>query len=73
MAPIQLMEVLAQVKVVGLLGGRCMIKPDRSPLCSPNTVGVSWVSFFPCCLFFFLVLSIQRTAVLARRRSYLDR
>ena len=37
-----------------LHGMFCMIKPDRPPFCSPNTVGVFWVSFFPFCLLFFL-------------------
>lgn len=40
-----------------LHGMFCMIKPDRPPFCSSNTVGVFWVSFFPFCLLFFLVLS----------------
>ena len=36
----------------------CTIKPDRPPFCSPNTVGVFGVSFFPFGLLsFFLVLS----------------
>ena len=38
----------------------CMIKPDRLPFCSPNTVDVFCVTSFPICLllFFSLVLSI---------------
>ena len=57
-----------------LHGMFCMIKPDRPPFCSYNSVGVFWVSFFPL-LSFSLLFSfwIQQTAVLASRRIYLDR
>ena len=58
-----------------LHGMFCKIKPDRPPFCSFNTIGVFWVSFFSPFVFFFSFFSfwIQRTAVLASRRSYLDR
>ena len=39
-----------------LHGMFCMIKPDRPPFCSPNAVGVFWVSFFPFYLLFFLLV-----------------
>ena len=55
-----------------LHGMFCMIKPDRPPFCSFNTVGVFWVSFFLKFLF-FLRPEYNETAVLARWRRYLDR
>ena len=44
-----------------LNGMFCIIKPDRLPFCSPNTVGVFWVTFFPICLFFFFFLALSIT------------
>ena len=60
-----------------LHGMFCMIKPDRPPFCSFDSVGVFWVSFFFFQLLFVLFFLsrpelLQRTAVLASWRSYLD-
>ena len=47
-----------------LHGMFCMIKPDRPPFCSFNSVGVFWVSyFFPYCLLFFLVLITTNSGI----------
>lgn len=46
-----------------LHGMFCMIKPDRPPFCSPNTVGVFWVSVFSFCLLFFFLVLITTNSV----------
>jgi hypothetical protein len=53
----------------------CMIKPDRPPYCSWNTIGVFWVRpldfFLGPGMKFDELLAIY-AALLARRRRHLD-
>ena len=55
-----------------LHGMFCMIKPDRPPYCSFNTIAVFWVTFFSF-LALYPILNTTQTAVLARWRRHLDR
>lgn len=52
-----------------LHGMFCMIKPDRPPYCSSNTIGVFWVSLYVLIPQHML---IRFPALLAGRWSYLD-